>query len=153
QAPIIDGSEVKKVKEETSSSSMRDMNDLGEEMGGEDDDEEDDEVNLSLAAMEHELCPQVVDTLDFIAETYVKLRELQDQQVESSLSYRKAESLSSEQRKQYTQLKDALIQAVKSLSLNQNRIEALVEQLYDINKRLIQSEGKLKRLASNYGIG
>ncbi|ATO57733.1 RNA polymerase sigma factor RpoD [Bartonella sp. 1-1C] len=153
QAPIIDESEVKKIKEETSSSNMRDMDDLEEEIGGEDDDEEDDEVNLSLAAMEHELCPQVVDTLDFIAETYVKLRELQDQQVESSLSHRKAEPISSEQRKQYTELKDALIQAVKSLSLNQNRIEALVEQLYDINKRLIQSEGKLKRLASNYGIG
>ncbi|MCL6229354.1 RNA polymerase sigma factor RpoD [Bartonella bilalgolemii] len=153
QAPIIDGSEVKKIKEETPSYSVHDTNDLEEDIGGEDDDEEDDEVNLSLAAMEHELCPQVVETLDFIAETYVKLRELQDKQVESSLSYRKEELLSSAQKKQYTQLKDALIQAVKSLSLNQNRIEALVEQLYDINKRLIHSEGRLKRLASNYGIG
>ncbi|WCR55372.1 MAG: RNA polymerase sigma factor RpoD [Bartonella clarridgeiae] len=153
QAPIIEESEVKKIKEETLSSSMRDMDDIEEDIGGEDDDEDDDEVNLSLAAMENELCPQVVETLDFIADTYVKLRKLQDQQVESSLSYRKEEPLSSAQRKQYNQLKDDLIQAVKSLSLNQNRIEALVEQLYDINKRLIHSEGKLKRLASNYGIG
>ncbi|AQX27628.1 MULTISPECIES: RNA polymerase sigma factor RpoD [unclassified Bartonella] len=152
QAPIIEQSEVKKIKEETPSSSMRDMDDVEEDIEEEDDDE-DDEVNLSLAAMENELCPQVVETLDFIAETYVKLRKLQDQQVESSLSYRKEKPLSSAQRKQYTQLKDDLIQAVKSLSLNQNRIEALVEQLYDINKRLIHSEGKLKRLASNYGIG
>ncbi|TIX53743.1 MAG: sigma-70 family RNA polymerase sigma factor, partial [Mesorhizobium sp.] len=49
-------------------------------------------------------------------------------------------------------LKDQLIKAVKSLSLNTARIEALVEQLYDINKRLVQNEGKLLRLAESYGV-
>jgi RNA polymerase primary sigma factor len=52
----------------------------------------------------------------------------------------------------YKELKDELIKAVKSLSLNQNRIEALVEQLYDINKRLVQNEGRLLRLAESYGV-
>ncbi|CAF27936.1 RNA polymerase sigma factor RpoD [Bartonella henselae] len=153
QAPVIERSEVQKVKEEKSSSAMRDMENIARDIGVEEDDEEDDDVNLSLAAMENELCPQVMGTLDFIAETYVKLRKLQDQHVESSLAERKEGALSPSQRKKCIQLKSELVQAVKSLSLNQNRIESLVEQLYDINKRLIHNEGKLKRIANNYGVG
>ncbi|ENN94391.1 RNA polymerase sigma factor RpoD [Bartonella vinsonii subsp. berkhoffii str. Tweed] len=153
QAPVVERSEVDKIKEEKTSSAMRNMEGIAGERGVEDDEEDDDEVNLSLAAMENELCPQVMETLDFIAQTYVKLRKLQDQHVESSLAERKEGALSSSQKKKYIQLKGKLIQAVKSLSLNQNRIESLVEQLYDINKRLIHNEGKLKRIANSYGIG
>ncbi|PMW74774.1 RNA polymerase sigma factor RpoD, partial [Pseudomonas sp. GW460-12-1-14-LB3] len=61
-------------------------------------------------------------------------------------------SLSPSQERRYKELKDQLIKAVKSLSLNQNRIEALVAQLYDINKRLVQNEGRLLRLAESYGV-
>ncbi|EJF78676.1 Sigma-70 [Candidatus Bartonella washoeensis] len=153
QAPVIERSAVEKIKGEKTSSSTRDIEDITRDIGIEDDDEEDDDVNLSLAAMENELCPQVMETLDFIADTYVKLRKLQDQHVESSLAERKEGALSPSQKKKYIQLKSELVQAVKSLSLNQNRIEALVEQLYDINKRLIHNEGKLKRIANNYGVG
>ncbi|WP_455475034.1 RNA polymerase sigma factor RpoD [Bartonella sp. B30(2025)] len=152
QAPIIERSEVEKLKEEKLSSGAHEMGLLSGDMGLDEDDDEDDEANLSLAAMENELCPQVMETLDFIADTYVKLRKLQDQHVESSLAERKEGALSPSQKKRCTQLKCELVQAVKSLSLNQNRIEALVEQLYDINKRLIHNEGKLKRLANNYGV-
>ncbi|AFR26580.1 RNA polymerase sigma factor RpoD [Bartonella quintana] len=154
QAPVIERSEIGKIKEEKSFSGTRDMEEnITRDIGVEDDEEEDDDVNLSLAAMENELCPQVMETLDFIAEAYIKLRKLQDQHVESSLAERKEGTLSPSQKKKYIQLKNELIQAVKSLSLNQNRIEALVEQLYDINKRLIHNEGKLKRIANNYGVG
>ncbi|KEG16982.1 RNA polymerase sigma factor RpoD [Bartonella bacilliformis] len=151
QAPIIERSEVEKIKKEASSSDKDDVDIIAEDIGAEDD--EDDEVNLSFAAMENELYPQIMETLNFIAETYVKLRKLQNQHVESSLAACKASDLSSAQKKKSTQLKSDLIQAVKSLSLNQNRIEALVEQLYDINKRLVHNEGKLKRIANSYGIG
>jgi RNA polymerase primary sigma factor len=72
-----------------------------------------------------------METLDIIAETYKKLRKLQDQQVEQRLAA--TGTLSSAQERRYKELKDELIKAVKSLSLNQNRIDALVEQLYDIN--------------------
>ncbi|MGE6741701.1 RNA polymerase sigma factor RpoD [Allorhizobium pseudoryzae] len=116
----------------------------------EEEEEDDDESNLSLAAMEAELRPQVMETLDFIAETYKKLRKLQDQQVEARLSC--TGTLSTGQERRYKELKDQLITAVKSLSLNQNRIESLVEQLYDINKRLVQNEGRLLRLAESYGV-
>ncbi|TPK65470.1 RNA polymerase sigma factor RpoD [Mesorhizobium sp. B2-4-19] len=117
---------------------------------GDDDEEDEDEASLSLAAMEAELRPQVMETLDVIADTYKKLRKLQDQQVENRLAA--AGTLSPSQDRRLKELKDQLIKAVKSLSLNTARIEALVEQLYDINKRLVQNEGKLLRLAESYGV-
>ncbi len=122
----------------------------GEGLPPEEEEEDEDESNLSLAAMEAELRPQVMETLDLIADTYKKLRKLQDQQVEARLAC--AGTLSSGQERRYKELKDQLITAVKSLSLNQNRIDALVEQLYDINKRLVQNEGRLLRLAESYGV-
>ncbi|ASY57311.1 MULTISPECIES: RNA polymerase sigma factor RpoD [Sinorhizobium] len=122
----------------------------GEGQPVEEEEEDDDESNLSLAAMEAELRPQVMETLDIIAETYKKLRKLQDQQVEARLAA--TGTLSPAQERRYKELKDELIKAVKSLSLNQNRIDALVEQLYDISKRLMQNEGRLLRLAESYGV-
>ena len=122
----------------------------GEGLPVEEEEEDDDESNLSLAAMEAELRPQVMTTLDTIAETYKKLRKLQDQQVEARLQA--TGTLSPAQERRYKELKDELITAVKSLSLNQNRVDSLVEQLYDINKRLVQNEGRLLRLAESYGV-
>ncbi|WP_395450660.1 RNA polymerase sigma factor RpoD [Aminobacter sp. UC22_36] len=127
-----------------------DITNVGGDTRGEDDEEEDDEASLSLAAMEAELRPQVMETLDVIADTYKKLRKLQDQQVENRLAA--AGTLSPSQDRRLKELKDQLVKAVKSLSLNNARIEALVEQLYDINKRLVQNEGKLLRLAESYGV-
>ncbi len=155
QAPIIERVEEVKPKDEAPRRPSHDDDDItnvGGDMGEVEDDDEDDEANLSLAAMENELRPQVMETLDFIADTYVKLRKLQDQHVESSLADHDDGALSPEQRKTYKKLKEDLVKSVKSLSLNQNRIEALVEQLYDINKRLVKNEGKLKRLADSYGV-
>lgn len=122
----------------------------GEGLPPEEEEDDEDESNLSLAAMEAELRPQVMETLDVIADTYKKLRKLQDQQVEARLAC--AGTLSSGQERRYKELKDQLITAVKSLSLNQNRIDSLVEQLYDISKRLMQNEGRLLRLAESYGV-
>ncbi|MCG6114796.1 MAG: RNA polymerase sigma factor RpoD [Mesorhizobium sp.] len=127
-----------------------DITNVGGESQTEEDDDDEDEANLSLAAMEAELRPQVMTTLDLIADTYKKLRKLQDQQVENRLAA--AGTLSPSQERRYKQLKDELITAVKSLSLNNARIEALVEQLYDINKRLVQNEGRLLRLAESYKV-
>jgi len=154
QAPMVERTdEDDKPKAEEKPRRSRDDDDItnvGGETRVEEDDDEDDEANLSLAAMEAELRPQVMETLDVIASTYKKLRKLQDQQVESRLA--DGDDLSSSQERSYKKLKDELITAVKSLSLNNARIEALVEQLYDINKRLVQNEGKLLRLAESYGV-
>jgi RNA polymerase primary sigma factor len=115
-----------------------------------DDDEDDDEFEnaLSLAAMEAEIKPQVVETFDGIADNYKKLRKLQDQLVTKAM---KRGSLSPSQERRYKKLREDIIADVKSLSLNNARIEALVEQLYDINRRLISFDGKLMRLAESYG--
>ncbi len=155
QAPVVErvDQEDKPKQEERNGRRGReddDITNVGGESRVEDDDDEDDEASLSLAAMEAELRPQVMETLDLIAATYKKLRKLQDQQVEARLAA--SGNLSSSQERSYKKLKEELITAVKSLSLNQNRIEALVEQLYDINKRLVQNEGRLLRLAESYGV-
>ncbi|BCJ91554.1 RNA polymerase sigma factor RpoD [Terrihabitans soli] len=112
-------------------------------------DDEDDEGNPSLAAMEAELKPQVVETFDNIADNYKKLRRLQDANVEQRMQNAR---LTPAQERKYKTLKDQIVEDVKSLSLNAHRIEALVEQLYDINKRLVSLEGRLFRLADSYGV-
>jgi RNA polymerase primary sigma factor len=114
------------------------------------DDEEDDlENSLSLAAMEAELKPKVLETFDLVATNYKKLRKLQDQEVERAL---RNDTLSTGQEKRYKVLKDEIVAEVKSLSLNANRIESLVETLYDINKKLLGFEGRLLRLSESYGV-
>ena len=115
----------------------------------EDDDEDDEENALSLVAMEDELRPQVMEIFDEIANSYKKLRRLQDQLVEKALDNKK---LSPAQERRYKELHNIVVESVKSLSLNQHRIDALVEQLYDINKRLVGLEGRLLRLAESYGV-
>ena len=120
--------------------------------GSEDGDDEDDdefENSLSLAAMEAELKPKVLETFDSIAATYKKLRRLQDKRVELQLE---SENLSRQQRRNYDKLRQDIITSVKGLALNNNRIEALVEQLYAINKRLISFEGRLMRLADSHSV-
>ncbi|GLK75076.1 RNA polymerase sigma factor RpoD [Methylopila jiangsuensis] len=112
-------------------------------------DEDDMENNVSLSAMEAELKPRVLETFDAVAEDYKKLRRLQDQNVENRLQNK---TLSPAQDRKYKKLKDDIIVNVKSLSLNQNRIDNLVEQLYDINKRLVALEGRLMRLAESFGV-
>jgi RNA polymerase primary sigma factor len=121
----------------------------GAEGDTEDDDDDDMENSLSLAAMEAELKPQVLETFDLVASNYKKLRKLQDQQVEKAL---KNEDLSTSQHRRYKQLKDEIVAEVKSLQLNANRIETLVETLYLINKKLMGYEGRLLRLAEGYGV-
>jgi RNA polymerase primary sigma factor len=113
------------------------------------DDEDDLENSVSLSAMEADLKPRVLETFDRIADAYKKLRRLQDQNVENKL---KSESLSPAQERKYKALKKDIVGDVKSLSLNQNRIDALVEQLYDINKRLIGLDVRLMRMAETHRV-
>src|SRR4029079_9271083 len=116
---------------------------------GELEDDEDYENALSLAAMEAELKPKVLETFDNIAGTYKKLRKLQDKKVEMQVV---SEQFTRQQQRGYDKLRDEIIGYVKSLSLNNARIESLVEQLYSINKRLVALESRLMRLADSYGV-
>ncbi|WP_404286065.1 RNA polymerase sigma factor RpoD [Microvirga sp. RSM25] len=112
-------------------------------------DDDDMENNVSLSAMEAELKPRVLETFDSIADNYKKLRRLQVEHVEQRMQNKQ---LTPAQERKYKELKADIVASVKSLSLNNNRIEALVEQLYDINKRLISHEGRLMRLAESHGV-
>ena len=123
--------------------------DPGEAAAESDYDEDEMENSLSLAAIEAELKPKVVETFDTIADSFKRLRRLQEQDIEFRL---KNSSLSPAQERKYKKLKEEIISEVKSLRLNQARIDSLVEQLYDINKRLVSNEGRLMRLAESYGV-
>src|SRR6202011_156933 len=101
------------------------------------------------AAIEAEPKPKVLETYDAIADTFKRLRRLQDQDIHNKLHN---ESLSPAQERKYKKLKKEIIVEMKSLRLNQARIDALVEQLYDINKRLVGHEGRLMRLAESHGV-
>ncbi len=126
------------------------LNADGEPIPASDGDDEDDYENaMSLAAMEAELKPKVLETFDRIAKTYEKLRKMQDKRVAAQVA---SEQVSRQQQKGYEKLRDEIIVDVKSLSLNNARIESLVEQLYAINKRLVQLEGRLMRTADSYGV-
>ena len=113
------------------------------------EDEDDVENWLSVAAIEAELKPKVIESFDTIAGTYRRLRRLQDQDIQFQL---KRLSLSPAQERSYKKMKNEIISEVKSLRLNRARIDALVEQLYDINKRLVGYEGRLIRLAEGHGV-
>jgi RNA polymerase primary sigma factor len=113
------------------------------------DDDDDKEDWLSVAAVEAELKPKVIETFDTIAGSYKRLRRLQDQDIQFQL---RRLSLSPAQERKYKRLKNEVIGAVKSLRLNRARIEALAEQLFDINKRLLGYEGRLLRLAESNGL-
>jgi len=111
--------------------------------------EDDDEFDnaLSLSAMEAELKPQVVETFNRIAEAYGQMRAMQDRHAED-----RSATVSDAETAKLSALRSEVIADVKSLSLNASRIESLVEQLYDINKRLVRLEGRLLRLAESYGV-
>jgi RNA polymerase primary sigma factor len=112
--------------------------------------QEDEEADcLTIAAIEAELRPTVLATFDTVAGTYRKLHQLLTGSAEGKL---RNEVLSPAQERKHRELKQTLIAEVKSLRLDDRRIRALVEQLYDVNKRLMGLEGRLMRLADSRGI-
>ena len=125
--------------------------DNNEEAESEDseNDNSDYENNLSLAAMEAELKPGVFDIFDSISDKYKKLRKLQDKRNELK---KQKKDLTTRQLDTYNEYSSELKDLMKKLSLNPNRIEALLDHLYDINKRLVDLEISLWKLANSSGI-
>ena len=113
------------------------------------EDDFDDGAGPTISAMESELREGVMITLDAIAGEFESFRRLQERLVEYRL---RGDDLSQADRKAYEAASATIVQHLKTLRLNNNRIEALVEQLYDINKRLMALEGRLLRVADSYGI-
>ena len=144
-AELAGGAEGESEEEETT----EDGEAVAKAEGADDDDDFDDGAGPTISAMEGELREGVMATLDAIASEFDSFRALQEKLVGKRL---KGEDLSDADRKAYTSASLAIVQHLKTLKLNNNRIEALVEQLYAINKRLMGLEGRLLRLADSYGI-
>ena len=116
----------------------------GESKGNGEDEVEAEEINVSLAAMEAQLTPEVLETFKKIDATYKKFHKLQVQRVEAVQS---GEALTTAQEKRYQKLRQELVDLMEEVRLNNARIEQLVEQLYELNKLLMHLEGRLLRLA------
>ena len=130
---------------------LADQSDSGAKARGyEEDDDESGENNLSLATMESILLPGVLRTFGEIAKTYNKFHKLQEQRLGVLKGSAGPSPASSEKR--FAGLKRTLVRHMEKVHLNNARIEQLVGQLYELNRRLVRLEGKLLRLAEKSGV-
>ncbi len=125
------------------SKNSTDQDDIYQE--DEDEDEDEDQANLSLAAMENELKPRVLGTLDQIARCYQRLATMQDSRMEAATNSKN--SFSSNQELEYQRLRAELVLLVNSLHLHNNRIEALIDQLYGLNRKIMGVDSTMVKLA------
>ena len=114
-----------------------------------DDDEDGEEKNMSLSAMEAALTPQVFETFDKIAETYGKMKKVQDKRLQR---LQKGEELTAQSERRYEKLREELVELMEGVRLNNGRIEALVEQLYSLNRHLTGLDMRLLKMAEKAGV-
>jgi RNA polymerase primary sigma factor len=110
-----------------------------------DEDEDDESANMSLAAMEAALKPRVLETLDLIARDYDKLADMQQLRMDATLS--STHRFSTTDEAAYQKLRSEIVLLVNELHLNNSRIEALIDQLYGINKRIMAINSGMVKLA------
>ena len=110
-----------------------------------DDDDDDEGANMSLAAMEAALKPRVLETLEVIAHDYEMLAEMQNLRMSATMN--KKELFSSKEEDAYQKLRSEIVLLVNELHLHNNRIEALIDQLYGINRRIMAINSGMVKLA------
>jgi RNA polymerase primary sigma factor len=113
------------------------------------EDGEGEDSSISLAAMEAQLKPGMLAIFDAIAEAHKKIHKVQDQRIAAVI---KGTPLPRATERRYDKLKAEIVELLKRVRFNNTRIEHLVEQLYDLNRRLVAEEGRLLRLAENSGV-
>ena len=144
--PVVDASNVETAGAPAANKSDEPEYDAdGNPIAKDDDDDDDDQANMSLAAMETALKPRVLETLDRIARDYEGLAELQDDRISATLN--KDGSFSAEDEAMYQNLRSEIVELVNGLHLHNNRIEALIDQLYGINKRIMSIDSAMVKLA------
>ncbi|MEO0359286.1 MAG: sigma-70 factor domain-containing protein, partial [Pseudomonadota bacterium] len=141
EEPVVDTSGVTAEKKEEAQELDADGNPIAQD----DDDDEDEGANLSLAAMEAALKPRVLETLDRIAEDYAMLSDMQDVRISATLN--EDESFSDKDETKYQTLRQEIVDLVNELHLHNNRIEALIDQLYGINRRIMSIDSAMVKLA------
>ncbi|CUH98084.1 RNA polymerase sigma factor RpoD [Leisingera aquaemixtae] len=117
----------------------------GNPISTDDDDDEDDQANMSLAAMEAALKDRVLTTLERISTDFAELSEMQDSRISATLN--EDGSFSSDDEARYQSLRSEIVELVNGLHLHNNRIEALIDQLYGINRRVMQIDSSMVKLA------
>ena len=109
----------------------------------------DDELNVSIAIMEEELKPQILETFKKLNKSFKKLQKLQKDKIAFQ---EKGKEFPSRSEKSYQASKSVVVELIKGLQINTNKIEELINKLYVINKEIVSLEGKLLRLAIQYKI-
>ncbi|WP_272006652.1 RNA polymerase sigma factor RpoD [Roseovarius sp. ZX-A-9] len=144
--PVVEAANVSTPPSSTKSEgNTQELDADGNPIADDDDDDEDEQANMSLAAMEAALKPTVLETLDRIADDYIKLSEMQDSRISATLN--EDGSFSSKQEDTYQVLRSEIVELVNSLHLHNNRIEALIDQLYGINHRIMMIDSAMVKLA------
>ncbi|SLN32264.1 RNA polymerase sigma factor RpoD [Roseovarius litorisediminis] len=143
--PVVAAANVSAPPSDKSANDQPELDADGNPIADDDDDDEDEQANMSLAAMEAALKPGVLETLDRIADDYVKLSEMQDSRISATLN--EDNSFTDKQEKTYQKLRAEIVELVNELHLHNNRIEALIDQLYGINRRIMQIDSAMVKLA------
>ena len=105
---------------------------------------EDDEFNVSLAKMEEEIKPKIIDILDSLNKNYSKLQKYQVEKLECLLA---SKELSVSKNKNFKKIQEILVDNFKNLQLAPHVVEELVQSHYKENKKIVSLEGVLLRLA------
>ncbi len=111
--------------------------------------DEEEGAAMSMSGMEAELRDGVLEKLDEMAAGFVKFRKLQEKLVGRRME---GKGLTPKDQENYDGISSNIVDSLKTMHINNARIEALVEQLYAINKKLMGLEGQLMRLADAHGV-
>jgi len=111
--------------------------------------EDEDEFNPTLAAMENEIKPKVLKTINNLTKEYNKLIKYQKERLNCVLS---SNDFSTSKEKNYKKIVEVILENIKSLQLSPSVLEDLVQKHYFENKKIISLEGNLLRLAINHKI-
>ncbi len=112
-------------------------------------DESDDDFNPTLAAMESEIKPKVLQTVHILTKEYRKLIKYQKEKLDCVLN---SQTFSPSKEKGYTKIVNDILENIKSLQLSPSVLEELVQKHYVENKKIISLEGNLLRLAMDQKI-
>ncbi|KIC13810.1 RNA polymerase sigma factor RpoD [Leisingera sp. ANG-Vp] len=144
EEPVVDTSAVAAAKPAKDEGPELDAD--GNPISKDDDDDDDDEqANMSLAAMEAALKDRVLVTLERISTDFAELSEMQDSRISATLN--EDGSFSADDEARYQSLRSEIVELVNGLHLHNNRIEALIDQLYGINRRVMQIDSSMVKLA------
>ena len=109
------------------------------------EEEEEDAINVSLAAMEHSLTPHVLSILEEINKKYIKLKDLEKRRMKATFD--KSKKFSGKDETKYQELKSSIAMLLNSLNFHNNRIEALIDQLYGINRAITNVDSAFVKIS------